>query len=93
MKRGQLYDVVEASRQLGLKPRTIRRWVFLNKISYVKVGGAVRITDAEIERIVREGTVARAQSHISSIGFKRSKSPERQATSTRLDTTQGQAGE
>jgi excisionase family DNA binding protein len=55
----QLRTVDEAARRLGLKPRTVRRWVFLRKIDYVKVGGAVRIAESELERVIQQGTVQR----------------------------------
>lgn len=55
----QLRTVEEAARRLGLKPRTVRRWVFLRKIDYVKVGGAVRIAESELERVIEQGTVQR----------------------------------
>jgi len=49
----------EAAQRLRLKPKTVRRWIFLRKLSYVKVGASVRIPEAEIRRIIKEGTVPR----------------------------------
>ena len=54
-----LQSVSEVARQLGLKVGTIRRWILLRKIDYIKVGGAVRIHASEIERIIQEGRVRR----------------------------------
>lgn len=54
-----LQSVSEVARQLGLKEGTIRRWILLRKIDYIKVGGAVRIHASEIERIIQEGRVRR----------------------------------
>ena len=55
----KLLTIPETAERLGLKEQTIRRWVFLQKLTYVKVGSAVRIPDVEVERIIREGTVPR----------------------------------
>jgi excisionase family DNA binding protein len=55
----QLQTIDEAAQRLRLKPQTVRRWVFLRKVDYVKVGGAVRIPKSEIERVISEGTVQR----------------------------------
>jgi excisionase family DNA binding protein len=54
-----LRTIDEAAQRLRLKPRTVRRWIFLRKLSYVKVGASVRIPEAEIRRIIKEGTVLR----------------------------------
>ena len=55
----KLLTISETANRLGLKRNTIRQWVFLRKLSYVKVGSAVRICESEIDRIVAEGTVCR----------------------------------
>ena len=54
-----LLNVRQVAIQLGLKDRTIRQWIALRKIEYVKAGTAVRIRQAEIDRIIRSGTVLR----------------------------------
>jgi excisionase family DNA binding protein len=55
----QILTINEVAGRLRLKPRTVRRWVFLRKIEYVKVGGTVRIPESEIKRIIDQGTVQR----------------------------------
>ncbi len=52
-----MFTVEQAAGQLGLKPSTIRAWVMKRKISYVKIGRAVRIPKEEIERLIRENTI------------------------------------
>lgn len=54
-----LHTVPEAAERLALKERTVRRWILLRKIDYIKVGGAVRIPASEIKRIIQEGRVRR----------------------------------
>lgn len=52
-----MHSVQKAAERLGLKPPTLRAWILHRKISYVKIGRAVRIPEQEIERIIRENTV------------------------------------
>lgn len=55
----RLLNVHQAAEQLGLRDKTIRNWIALRRIEFVKVGAAVRIRQSEIDRIVRSGTVPR----------------------------------
>ena len=52
-----MHTVQKAAERLGLKPSTLRAWILHRKISYVKIGRAVRIREQEIERIIRENTI------------------------------------
>lgn len=54
-----LHSVPEAAERLAMRERTIRQWILLRKIDYIKIGGAVRIPDSEIKRIIQEGRVRR----------------------------------
>ena len=53
----RLLTIPEASECLGLKPATIRFWIWTRKIDYVKVGRAVRLRDDTILELVEQGTV------------------------------------
>jgi excisionase family DNA binding protein len=55
--RPALLTVEQAADRLGLAPSTVRTWVARKRIDYVKVGGAVRITDQAVDEIVARGTV------------------------------------
>jgi excisionase family DNA binding protein len=55
----KLLTVTEAAERLRVRPGTLRRWVGLRKIEYIKAGRSVRIPEEEIRRIVREGTFPR----------------------------------
>jgi len=52
-----MLTVEQAASQLGLKPSTLRAWVMKRRISYVKIGRAVRIPEKEIDRLISENTV------------------------------------
>ena len=53
----KLVTVREAAELLGLKPVTIRAWIRRRKITYVRLGRAVRIPTSAIEKIIKNGTV------------------------------------
>lgn len=51
-----MYTVKEVAEILKLHFRTVERLVREGKIRSVKIGGAYRITEEEVERIKKEGT-------------------------------------
>jgi len=53
----RLLTISDAASRLGMKPATIRFWIWTRKIDYVKVGRAVRIREDTIDKIVADGTV------------------------------------
>ena len=53
----QMLTVEQAAERLGLRVSTVRAWVLRRKISYAKIGRAVRIPEKEIERIIQENTI------------------------------------
>lgn len=55
---GPFHRVKAAAELTGLKVPTLRAWMARRKIGHVKLGRAVRIPQSEINRIMREGTVA-----------------------------------
>jgi excisionase family DNA binding protein len=52
----KMLTVTEVARALGLKPATIRSWIWKRQIRYVKVSRAVRIPADEVERLIESGT-------------------------------------
>ena len=52
-----MLTVVEAAKRLGLRPSTIRAWMRMRKIGYVRLGRAVRILPSEIDRLIEENIV------------------------------------
>ena len=53
----QLLTVSETAARMSLKEATIRSWIWLRKIDYVKVGRSVRIREDTIEEIIEAGTI------------------------------------
>ena len=58
----KLLTIAEAAERLGIRPRTVRRWVSLRQIEYIKAGKSVRISEIEVQRIISEGTMRRTVS-------------------------------
>jgi excisionase family DNA binding protein len=58
----QMLTVPQAAERLGLKQSTIRAWMLRRRIEFVRLGKrAVRISQAELERLIAEGTVPRRE--------------------------------
>ncbi len=53
----RLVAIPVAAAQLGLKPATVRDWIYQRKIDYVKVGRAVRISEDTIRALIERGTI------------------------------------
>ena len=54
---GQLRTVEQAAADLSVSIHTIRAWVARRKIGSVRLGRAVRIPLAEIQRLIDAGTL------------------------------------
>ena len=53
----RLLTVVQAADRLGLRPATIRSWIWTRKIQYVKLGRSVRLREDTIQEIIEAGTI------------------------------------
>ena len=53
--RNQLLRVREAAEMLGVSPHTVRSWIGSRRLGSVRMGRAVRVPLAEVERIVDGG--------------------------------------
>jgi excisionase family DNA binding protein len=52
----KMLTIGEVVETLGLRPATIRSWIWKRQIGYVKVSRSVRIPDDEVERIIASGS-------------------------------------
>lgn len=48
-----MYKVEEVAKILKLSEATIRKWILLKKIKYIKVGNSVRILQDELDRLMK----------------------------------------
>lgn len=46
--------VDEAAEELGLSPHTIRAWIASRRLAHLRLGRAIRIPAAEIQRVIDE---------------------------------------
>lgn len=59
MTNEKLLRVPEVANQLEVKESTIRRWILLRRIEYVRVSArAIRIRQRVVDDIISSGTVA-----------------------------------
>jgi excisionase family DNA binding protein len=52
-----LITIPAAAEQLGLKPATIRDWIYQRKIPFVRLGRSIRLTEETIRALIEKGTV------------------------------------
>jgi excisionase family DNA binding protein len=52
-----MLTVAQVADRLGMKPATIRLWIAKRKLAHVKLSRAVRVPEAEVDRMIRENTV------------------------------------
>jgi len=50
-------SISDAADYLGVKPSTIRQWVWRRQIDVVRIGRCVRIPQEACDRIIERGTV------------------------------------
>jgi len=55
--RTGLFTVEEAAQYLGVSPGTLRNWLSMKRIEYVKVGRLTRISQAALDRYIAANTV------------------------------------
>jgi excisionase family DNA binding protein len=53
----KLLTVNEAAQALGVKPATVRSWIWKRQIEYVKVSRSVRIPSEAVKKLIERGTV------------------------------------
>lgn len=53
----KLLTVEEFADAVGLSPKTIRQWVWMRRVPYVRVGRAIRFRRETVEEILNRGTV------------------------------------
>lgn len=53
----KLLSVPEFADAVGLSPKTIRQWVWMRRVSYVRVGRSIRFKPETVAEILDRGTV------------------------------------
>jgi excisionase family DNA binding protein len=51
-----LLTIQEFAAALRVKPSCVRRWIAESKISFIRVGRLIRISSAELTRVIQAGT-------------------------------------
>jgi len=54
MNLDNFLSIIETAKTLKKDPETIRRWIRMNKIKYIKVGNKYYISKSEIYKIFEE---------------------------------------
>lgn len=60
----RLRSLPQAAEALGVTVNTLRAWIYRRKISYVKMGRSVRISEATIQQIIDRGTMPALEDRI-----------------------------
>ena len=51
----KMLTVSEAAQAWGVRPATVRSWIWKRQIEYVKVSRAVRVPAEEVQRVIDSG--------------------------------------
>ncbi|WP_158789123.1 helix-turn-helix domain-containing protein [Granulicella sp. L46] len=55
--KSRLLSLPQAAEELGMSVNTIRAWIYQRKITFVKVGRSVRVSEETVQMIIKGGTV------------------------------------
>ncbi len=53
----KLLTVAEFADAVGLSPKTIRQWVWMRRVAYVRVGRAIRFKPETAQDLIDHGTI------------------------------------
>ena len=56
-KLSKFLTTKEVADLFGLSDETVRSWIQTRRITYIKVGRSVRISEDEVQRLILQGTV------------------------------------
>jgi excisionase family DNA binding protein len=56
-QQSQRFTIPAAADYLGVRPSTVRQWVWRRQIDVVRIGRCVRIPKEACDRIIERGTV------------------------------------
>ena len=56
-RSGPLLSVEQAAEYIGVRPGTLRNWLSVRRIAYVKVGRLTRVSSDTLNRFIAEHTV------------------------------------
>ena len=51
----RLYSVPVAATELGIRPATLRSWIADQRIEIIRIGRLIKVSEAEILRIISDG--------------------------------------
>ncbi len=60
--RNNPLTVRQTAAALSLSPATIRAWIAARRLGYIRLGRAIRVPTAEVERVLAAGTVPARES-------------------------------
>ena len=52
---GRMLNVAQVAHSLGLAQKTVRNWLYLNRIEHFKIGASVRISERTVREILARG--------------------------------------
>lgn len=52
-----LLSVPQAAVRLGVRPSTLRYWIWQRRIDFVRIGRCIRIADETIDTLIARGSV------------------------------------
>ncbi|MEW6386326.1 MAG: helix-turn-helix domain-containing protein [Thermodesulfobacteriota bacterium] len=58
-----LLSVIEAARFLGISPYTLRSWISMRKVDFVKLGRRTLFRPSDLKKLIQKGLVEARTQH------------------------------
>jgi len=56
MKNEKIYTISELAIMFSVHENSVRRWINLNKLESIRIGGMIRVTDEQLQKFVKKNS-------------------------------------
>ncbi|MCK9577572.1 MAG: helix-turn-helix domain-containing protein [Clostridia bacterium] len=56
MKNEKIYTISELAIMFSVHENSVRRWINLNKLESIRIGGMIRVTEEQLQKFVKKNS-------------------------------------